>query len=228
MTKNPKSADLEPRERARIGPRQLKDPASVDYAWQTIALMKTRYQCQQLSIRDWEKVLEEARQYRIFERVPPEAPYGSLDALLRTEIGCTEAESRVNVRQRVQGAAENTTGEVLPRGNPTGANQHKQPEENRKLRNSSRATQAERAKANGVSKRTQEKLDALARQRPDLLKKVQAGEMSTHAAAVQAGIEKVKSPRQLAEAAFRQMSAEEADDFLAWCRENKPRRPRGT
>jgi hypothetical protein len=219
MKRNPGAADLDPRERASIGPRQIKDPSSVDYAWQTIALMRTRYQGKQLFIREWEQVLEEARQYRIFERVPPEAPYGSLDALLRAEIGCTEAESRANVRMR---AAANTTGEVLPRG---GDQKSVASESIRNLRNDK--TQAERAKENGVSKRTQEKLDALARKRPDLLEKVRAGAMSTHAAAVQAGIEKVKTLREQGEAVFLRMSAEEADDFLAWCQENKPRRPRG-
>jgi hypothetical protein len=35
----------------------------------------------------WKQALEEAEQYRIYERVPPEKPYGSLDALLEAEIG---------------------------------------------------------------------------------------------------------------------------------------------
>jgi hypothetical protein len=47
---------------------------------------------------------------------------------------------------------------------------------------------------NGVSKRTQEKLDALARRLLELHEKVKAGEMSCHAAAVGCG------PRRLAAA----------------------------
>jgi hypothetical protein len=36
------------REAARIGPRTTKDPASVDYAWQTIALLRSEYQSSQV------------------------------------------------------------------------------------------------------------------------------------------------------------------------------------
>jgi hypothetical protein len=66
----------------------------------------------------------------------------------------------------VQQAAEETTGETLSRGKPCNNSQF------------ANLTQAERAQANGVGKRTQEKLDRLARERPDLHERVKAGELS--------------------------------------------------
>jgi hypothetical protein len=50
--------------------------------------------------------------------------------------------------------------------------------------------QSRRASKAGIGERTQRILDSLARSRPDLLAEVQAGRMSAHAAAVEAGIVK--------------------------------------
>jgi hypothetical protein len=57
-----------------------------------------------------------------------------------------------------------TTGEMLAEGRPS------QPSD--ETSQIAKLSQGERAKQRGVSKRTQEKLDALARQRPDLLEEV--------------------------------------------------------
>jgi hypothetical protein len=80
------------------------------------------------------------------------------------------------MHERVQLAAQETTGTVLPQGNS--ADRHEQ----QQLR------LHHRAKKHGISIATQNRLDHLARQRPDLLAKVQDGEMSVYAAAVEAGI----------------------------------------
>jgi hypothetical protein len=45
--------------------------------------------------------LEEARQHEIYKRVPPEKPYGSLDAMLLAEIGATEKQSLLNKAQQL-------------------------------------------------------------------------------------------------------------------------------
>jgi hypothetical protein len=99
--KNGRAAD-DPRERAQIGPRQMKDPRSVDFAWQTVAFLKRLYQGVTTSEKRWRDVLAEADHYRIYERVPPEKPYGSLDALLRAEVGADAEESVRVVRNRAQ------------------------------------------------------------------------------------------------------------------------------
>jgi hypothetical protein len=65
-----------------------------------------------------------------------------------------------------------------------------------------------------VSKRHQEKLDALSRQAPELLAKVQAGEMSCHAACVEAGIVKVPTPEERIEREFLAADSAAPGDLL--------------
>jgi hypothetical protein len=84
-----------------------------------------------------------------------------------------------------QFASQVSTGDVLPRGNPSGSNQYGNKEEIRNLRISS---QGDRSRENGVSKRTQEKIDRLARDFPALHERVKSGEMSVNAASIEAGI----------------------------------------
>ena len=62
----------------------------------------------------------------------------------------------------------------------------KSEESKRKLHNDS--SQSARAESNAVSRRTQVKLDRLAKDRPDLLARVKAKELSVQAAAIEAGI----------------------------------------
>ena len=78
--------DMSPRERAHIGPRTLKDVNSEEYAWQTTAYLKTLYGFKEASLDRWIAALEEAEQHRIYDRIPPEKPYGGP----RTPVGTVE------------------------------------------------------------------------------------------------------------------------------------------
>jgi hypothetical protein len=83
---------------------------------------------------------------------------------------------------RVEAAAEVTTGKVQRRGGD------RRSEKARSTGNVPIDPQANRAKAAGISVRTQRKLDRLAKVRPDLLAEVRTGRLSAHAAALKAGI----------------------------------------
>jgi len=98
-------------------------------------------------------------------------------------------------------------------GNPTGSNQYQKKEELCNLHNS---TQSDRAKENGVSRRTQIKLDALAKDRPDLLDRVCAGELSVNRAAIEAGIVKRPTPLDELKRAWTRASEVERGEFLSW------------
>ena len=89
---------LTERQAALKGPLALKDPKSVAYAYQMTYRLKMLYQLKEASIDDWDKVVSEAEQNRIYERVPP--GYPSLDALLEVEIGANAAQSREHVLAR--------------------------------------------------------------------------------------------------------------------------------
>jgi hypothetical protein len=92
-------------------------------------------------------------------------------------------------------AAGQTTGEVLQKGNPIGSNQYKRNEEMPQLGISSQS-QKSRAKANGVGRDTQQRLDWLARHAPEQLERVKRGEVSAHRACIEAGRMKPLTPLQ--------------------------------
>jgi hypothetical protein len=83
---------------------------------------------------------------------------------------------RARASERTRAAAQKTTGEVLGRG---GDNKNLLRRSMRKLRVD---TQTERATKAGISRRTQQKQDALARKAPQLLADVKSGRKSTDAA----------------------------------------------
>ena len=72
----------------------------------------------------------------------------------------------MNITERMAVAAQQTTGEVRTRGNPTGNNQHQQREE--EIGNLPISSQSQRARENDIGARTQRKLDRLARDFPAL------------------------------------------------------------
>jgi hypothetical protein len=70
----------------------------------------------------------------------------------------------------------------------------------------SKSTQTVRAKDNGVGTVTQRYLDRLARDRPDLLSKVNAGELRPKTAAREAGIIKPPTPLELVQRACKALT----------------------
>jgi hypothetical protein len=73
--------------------QQVDTRLDVAGAWKALALLKHFYQSNQISAETWVEAVHEARSRRIYEHIPPEAPYGSLEAMLRAEIGVGLAES---------------------------------------------------------------------------------------------------------------------------------------
>lgn len=99
--KNPLFPGVSEREAASFGPRHLKPIESVDWCWQTLSLLKRFHQCKEISIQDFEKVLAEVVQHRVWERVPPESPYGTLDEMLKVELGVSSAEEATRTKAQM-------------------------------------------------------------------------------------------------------------------------------
>ena len=76
--------------------------------------------------------------------------------------------------------------------------------------------QSDRAKENNVSRRTQIKLDRLAKDRPDLLERVCSGELKVNTAAKLAGIVKQQSNLDVAKKSFMKLNEVERAEFLSW------------
>src|SRR5678815_310545 len=85
---------LTDRERAYFGPRNTKPAGSIAWCWQTLELLKIRWQRKDFTDQQFAETLEEVRQHEVWKTVPPAQPYGSLDALLDAEIGCTDADAQ--------------------------------------------------------------------------------------------------------------------------------------
>ncbi len=99
---------------------------------------------------------------RIYERIPPEQPYGSLDALIKAEFGITIEETRKNVQARAVKAKAQRTNSESKQGN----------QDARRDKNDVSVT--------NVVLRTIPNADYLtariARDRPDILERMKAGE----------------------------------------------------
>ena len=158
---------------AQVVPRELKNPRSREYAIQTLYSLKRVSEMLRCDHERVQKDIAEIEQYRHWEVLG----YPTKEAMFSAEL--TDAGvMAVTAAQRGQEAAKATTGEVLPASRPT--------KESRQIAD----LQADRAAKVGISERSQRKLDALAKKRPDLLEAVRAGIMSAHCAAVEAGIVK--------------------------------------
>lgn len=164
------------REQAGIGPLALKDPRSVEYAWQLTDKIRRYYESKSLSEQRWRETLDEAERNRIFERVPPDKPYGSMDALLQAEIGVGVKQSVEDVRSRAVVAEEEN------RVNP--------PPKNGEIGNGRRSSFRD-SKATSGTDTTEYQVARIARDHPDILERMKAGEYaSVEAAAIDAGIRK--------------------------------------
>jgi hypothetical protein len=78
------------------------------------------------------------------------------------------------------------------------------------------STQQERAKVNGVKRRSQQHLDRIARESPTLLAEVQAGQKSIHRAAVELGIVKEPPPLERVKSAYLRLDPQEQTAFREW------------
>lgn len=164
------------REAALAGPIELKRYRSPEWCWQQIYRLKRGWQHLDSERGRFDEVWEEIQAARVWEVVPPEQPYGSLDALLLSEIGTSEFAVKERIaptKERVRLAAVDLdTGEILERGRIPIEQIGKLPI----------SKQPQRAEESGIGVRTQRKLDYLARHATDLFARVQAGDLSADAA----------------------------------------------
>jgi hypothetical protein len=193
------------RERAGIGPLALKQTGTVEHAYQMLDLLRMMFQSSETSFARWQETLELAKKHRVFELVPPEKPYGSLQAMLKAELGVTIAKSKQIVVLRT---AQERSAVAQP------------------LREARRPTNDERANKVDVVNLMQGGNDAdyltarIARDRPDILERMKAGEYpSVRRAAMDAGIVKPTvthgvSADAFARAARKHLTADQIEELV--------------
>jgi len=153
------------RERASIGPLALKQVGTVEHAYQMLEVLKMMFQSKETSVRRWQETLDMVEEHRVYDLVPPEQPYGSIDTLLAAEIGAGKAESV----QVVKGYADAAKA-LAEHGGDRKTLQHQGNNITLMLRGTS---------ADYLTAR-------IARDRPDILERMKTGEFSS---VRQAGIE---------------------------------------
>ena len=85
------------------GPRPLKDPGSPEWCWQTVSALQHMWKSLHLDYEHYTNVLAEAEEHAIWERIPPERPYGSKKNMLKqVEVGDTKDAHK---RMRLQALA---------------------------------------------------------------------------------------------------------------------------
>ena len=186
---------LSDRERAYFGPRTEKEPGSVPWCWQTIDLLKLRWERKALTEGQFETVVEELRAHEVWNVVPPHKPYGSLEALLEAEIGCTEPEARRTLQTRAM--------HIGPQG---GRPQKTGP--------GHVSTRQQRAQENGISQRSQSRLDYVASYAPELLPAIQDGSLPIKRAYLQAKGQTPETPLITLHRVWRKLSQEDRLRFL--------------
>jgi hypothetical protein len=185
------------RENALTSPIELKQPGSIEWCWQQIYALKCDWDGKLTSEERWVARLRKLEAYEAWAKVPPEKPYGSLEALLKAEIGVDVQESVAIVKTRALAAKALTKHGELGRGRDRGVNHT-----------------SIRGSGNG------EYLTArIARDRPDILERMKAGEFSSvRQAAKEAGIinERLsvpKDPTRAAQYLKRRFTKTEFDAF---------------
>lgn len=174
---------LTERERASFGPRALKQVGSPAWCYQAVNDLRRTYQFKKSTVEDWERILAEVVTAKAWEVIPTGKPYGSLEALLLAEVGATEEEARNTVAAR----AEKAEPLAAPHARPGNRNAAKCDDEQS---GENAADDVSRVShGNGADYLTRR----IARDRPDVLERMKAGEFpSVRAAALEAGIVKVR------------------------------------
>jgi hypothetical protein len=162
---------LTERQRVQFGPRDQKVKGSPEWCLQTVEYLKNLWKKKEHEAQLVAEVIDEIKAVRVWEIVPPEAPYGSLEALLKAELGSGTAVVQDEVSRLLE-------VDRLDQMNPSRQG------ERTDLVNI--VNEVQRPQGNS----TAQALRRLRKDRKDLHARVLAGELTPHAAMIEAGFRK--------------------------------------
>jgi hypothetical protein len=146
------------------GPRQLKEPGSLAWCVQTLQYLKAHIRHVDEQWVQAQQVYDELLRYKAWKVVPPGRPYGTLNKMLKAEVGLDDRAIKARIRE----------AELAARGtnrDPVTGQWHRVDNINAVQGGTSEAYTFRR----------------LRRDHPDLAERVEQGELSAHAAAIEAG-----------------------------------------
>lgn len=162
-------------------PRAMRVVGSPEWCWQTLAQLKIRFSQKADSAAMFEQTLRELEEARAWEVIPRERPFGSEEAMLRTELGvATPADARARKREQTMADQAELDGKTIHAGDGPLS---------RAERDNLHIMQVTTDGGHGT--RADYLARRIARDFPEIHEAVKAGEYrSIHAAAVAAGIVK--------------------------------------
>ena len=164
------------RDGALAGPLALKEPGSPEWCWQVVQVLKEqmRHVAEQWDVAD--TALSQLREAEAWNKIPPDQPYGSLDAMCRAEVGMPLRAVRKQITDASERARALTGKTVRKRGRPS-------------LASTENANSISIADDRRYGTSADYLTRRIARDRPDILGRMAAGEFpSARAAALEAGI----------------------------------------
>src|SRR4030095_8397108 len=212
-----KVRELTDRQRAEGGPLELKKAGTPEWCWQLLGVLKSWWRSGKDSNEHFYAILNLLEEHEAYKKIPPDAPFGSVDAMLEAEIGVNKKQAlrlvNADPGERRQAAAAATAaamnGKKPPRGRP------------KKTGESADFSQPRRAAQVGISERQQRDLDKLCTVgRKDLVERVMSGELATDGAMILAGLKERRiavstNPYKAVATLVNNFTPEEVDAILA-------------
>jgi hypothetical protein len=99
----------------------LKKPGSTEWCWQTLNRLQRLYGNFNEYFQKVDETVKELEEVEAWKIVPPDAPYGSVDAMLKAEIGIDREQLRSRTTTRAEEARqldERDKANERPRGRP--------------------------------------------------------------------------------------------------------------
>ena len=185
-------------DKIQSSPRASKDPKSYEYARQMVYVLKTIWTQITFDLKDWQKEVAEAKQNRIWERLG----YGSIEEVLKEEVGYSKKELGLKI-------ASAKADPLTKHGEIGNGRSVADAIASAKADPLSHAGEHMATKSRGTidtstrGGNTDYTLRRLARDNPEMLDRIEAGELSVNAAAIAAGIRKKPTQAEICVKAFR-------------------------
>jgi len=177
--------------RAQVGPRELKDPRSKEYAIQTLYALKRYAESKEIDVRRIEEELSEIERYQHWKILG----YASKQEMLEAE----------GLSEKLADIAERTVA-TMKEAQPVARNGEK---------GKGRSNSFDNVKANKGGNSAEYLAGLLKRDHPDIAAAVERGEYrSIRAAAIAAGIVKLKTPLDILRQAWAKASNTDRETFI--------------
>ncbi len=86
------------------GPVAEKKAGSIEWAWQMAYGLIHLYEKTSITVKEWKRLLGELEKFEVWKVIPPEKPYGSWDAMMKDIVGVGKVEADLTIQERAEKA----------------------------------------------------------------------------------------------------------------------------